>query len=78
MPFRIGAVNYSPIVREQQPSLNSPVLEGAKIDGQWGVIYSQYSLSNGWEQLGFAYNRGYADADALRIGVNLFAYAMTH
>lgn len=78
MPFKVRTVDYSSIVKEQNPSLNAPRLEGIAIDGQVAVIYSPLSLANGWEQLGFAYNRGYGDADSLRIGVNLLAYAMTH
>ena len=78
MPYRITTVDYENIVKVQNPSLNVPAMEGITIDGQLGVIYSSLSLSNGWEQLKFAYNRGYASDDALRIGVNLFAYALTH
>ncbi len=78
MPFKVTTVDYESIVKVQNPSLNTPVLEGIRIDGQLGVIYSPLSLSNGWEQLDFAYNRGYASDDALRLGVNLFAYALTH
>ena len=78
MPYKIRTVDYSPLVQAQAPSLNSPTLEGITIDGQLAVIYSQYGLSNGWEQLGYAYNRGYTDPDALRLGVNIFAYALTH
>jgi hypothetical protein len=78
MPNRIGAVDYSPVVKAQNEELNAPVLEGIKIDGQLAVVYSPLSLSNGWEQLGFAYNRGYADADAIQIGVNILSYALTH
>ncbi|MCD6303532.1 MAG: DUF4159 domain-containing protein [Planctomycetes bacterium] len=78
MPFKITTVDYENLVKVQNPDLNVPVLEGIKIDGQLGVIYSPLSLSNGWEELSFAYNRGYACEDALRIGVNLLAYALTH
>jgi hypothetical protein len=78
MPFEIRSVNYTELVRAQHPKLNAPSVEGIFVDGQLAVIYSPLSLSNGWEQMGFAYNRGYADADALRIGVNLIAYALTH
>jgi hypothetical protein len=78
MPFRIRAVTYSALVKAQQPQLNAPTLEGIEIDGQIAVIYSSLSLSNGWEQLGFAYNRGYGDRDAVRLGVNIIAYALTH
>lgn len=56
----------------------APQLEGVEIDGRLAVIYSKLSLSAGWEQLPRAYNCGYADADALRLGVNLFLYAASH
>ena len=78
VPYTVRAVDYTDLVKSQDSSLNAPTLEGIAIDGQLGVIYSSYSLSNGWEQLGFAYNRGYSDADSLRLGVNIFAYAVTH
>lgn len=78
MPYRILTVDYTDMVKAQNPALNAPSLEGITIDGQLGVIYSALSLSNGWEQIGFAYNRGYADSDALRLGVNVFCYALTH
>jgi len=54
------------------------MLEGITVAGQLGVIYSSMGLACGWEQLGLAYNRGYADIDALRLGVNIITYAMTH
>jgi len=78
MPNKVRAVEYSPLVKAQNAGLNAPALEGIKIDGQLAVIYSPLSLANGWEQLGFAYNRGYADTDAIGIGVNILSYALTH
>jgi len=78
MPYTIRTVDYTKLVKAQQPSLNTPTLQGITIDGQLAVIYSSVGLSNGWEQLGFAYNRGYADADSLRLGVNMLSYALTH
>ena len=44
------------------------------MDGQLPVIYSPLSMSAGWEQLPRAYNKGYADEDALKLGVNVFMY----
>lgn len=78
MPTKIGAVDYTAMVKTQDPGLNAPTLEGIAIDGQLCVIYSSFGLSNGWEQLGFAYNRGYSDQDALKLGVNVFSYALMH
>lgn len=78
MPHKIRTVDYTDLVKAQQPALNTPSLQGITIDGQLAVIYSSVGLANGWEQLGFAYNRGYSDTDALRIGVNILSYALTH
>jgi len=78
MPYNTKNVNYTDMAKSRNPALNTPVLEGIKIDNQLSVIYSKYGLSNGWEQLGFAYNTGYEDKDALKLGVNIFAFALTH
>lgn len=78
MPLAIGAVRYTPLVQVSGSAAGAPALEGVTIDGRLGVIYSPLSLSNGWEQLPFAYNRGYADEDAIRLGVNILAYGMLH
>ena len=78
MPYKIRSVEYSEIVKAQSPSLDAPSLEGIYLAGQLSVIYSPLSLSNGWEQLPFAYNRGYAAGDSMRLGANIFAYALTH
>lgn len=77
-PFQITTVNYTAMVKAANPALNAPMLEGITVAGQLGVIYSSMGLASGWEQLGLAYNRGYADTDALRLGVNIITYAMTH
>jgi hypothetical protein len=55
-----------------------PDLEVIQVDGQIRVIYSPLSMSAGWEQLPRAYNKGYADDDALKLGVNVFLYAVSH
>ncbi len=78
MPFQVARVDYTELQLVRRPGLDAPTLEGIAIDGQLGVIYSSVGLTNGWERLGYAFNRGYADADALRLGVNIFTYALTH
>ncbi|MBI5725284.1 MAG: DUF4159 domain-containing protein [Planctomycetes bacterium] len=77
-PYKIRNVDYTDMVKAVDPSINAPILLGIQIEGQLGVIYSPLGLSCGWEQLGFAYNRGYSDSDSLRLGVNILAYALTH
>jgi hypothetical protein len=76
-PNKIRTVDYSDLVKAKD-NVNTPSLEGITADGQLSVIYSPFGLAAGWEQLGFAYNRGYADADSLRLGVNILAYALMH
>jgi len=76
--FPIGSVNYTDLVRSEMPELNAPTLEGLEIDGRLAVVYSRFSLGCGWEQFPHPYNRGYAQDDAVRLGVNIFAYGMTH
>ncbi len=78
MPYKIGVVRYTPLAAAQLGDLSAPVLEGVTIEQQLAVVYSPLGLGNGWEQLGFPFNRGYADADAVRLGVNILAYALTH
>jgi hypothetical protein len=78
MPYTIASVDYAPLVKAQAGAPKGPSLEGISLGGQLAVVYSPLALSNGWEELPFAYNRGYSDADSLRLGVNIFAYAMTH
>jgi hypothetical protein len=76
--YPVRQVSYTALVKDESPNLRVPALEGITRDGLLCVIYSRYSLSNGWEQMPFPYNRGYADADALKLGVDIFVHGMTH
>jgi hypothetical protein len=60
------------------PSVHSPVLEAIDMDGALPVIYSPLSLSVGWEELPQPYNKGYADQDAIKLGVNILIYMVSH
>lgn len=71
-------VQLSPLGQQLAPGVNSPQIEAIEVDGQYTVLYSPLSLSAGWEQLPRAYNRGYADEDALKLGVDLFMYVVSH
>jgi hypothetical protein len=72
-------VRYAPLAAQLLGAKDGPpVLEAIEVDGTYPVIYSKLSLSGGWEQLPRAYNKGYADEDALKLGVNIFMYAVTH
>jgi hypothetical protein len=71
-------VRLSPLAAETMGRAISPKLEVIEVDGTLPVIYSPLSMSAGWEQLPRAYNRGYADEDSLKLGVNVFMYLVTH
>ncbi len=74
----IRHVELAALAKHLNPGMNTPRLRVIEIDGQLPVIYSPLSMSAGWEQLPRAYNDGYADQDALRLGVNVFMYVVSH
>ncbi|MBV8781323.1 MAG: DUF4159 domain-containing protein [Phycisphaerae bacterium] len=71
-------VALAPMGQRLSPGIDTPQLEAIEVDGTLPVIYSSLSMSAGWEQLPRAYDKGYADEDALKMGVNVFMYEVTH
>jgi hypothetical protein len=71
-------VRLAPLAQAELPGVDSPQLEAIEVDGQYPVIYSPLSMSAGWEQLPRAYDKGYADGDALKLGVDVFMYVVSH
>jgi hypothetical protein len=76
--FPIQKVEYTPLALHDHPGLDRPTLEGISIDNQLRVIYSPFGLVNGWSGAPNPYAREYAGNDALRLGINILVYAMTH
>lgn len=76
--FPIQKVEYTPLVLHDQPGLDRPALEGISIENQLRVIYSPYGFVNGWSGAPNPYAREYVGNDALRLGINILVYAMTH
>ncbi len=75
---KIGKVTYSGIVRQRQPDLVHPVLEGVTLGGVLAVVYSPYGLGTQWDGMERPYAKCYSSKDALRLGMNVIVYAMTH
>ena len=75
---KIGKVSYSGIVRQNQPELNVPLLEGVTLGGVLSVIYSSYGLGTQWDGMERPFAKCYSSEDALRIGMNAIVYSMTH
>ena len=71
-------VQLAPQARTLFGNITQPKLEVIEVDGMLPVIYSRLSMSAGWEQLPRAYNVGYADDDAVKLGVNVLMYVTSH
>ena len=76
--FNTTKCSYTDLAKQEYGNITTPTLEGITRDGQLVVVYSRFALGNGWEQFNHPYSRGYSSTDALRIGINLVVYAMTH
>lgn len=76
--YKISKVEYTPAVQRLEPKLDTPMLEGITLDGDLRVIYSKYDLGGGWQGSEHPQGKGYARGDALRLGINIVTYAMTH
>ncbi len=76
--FKLQTVKYTPLVSAIRPDLKFPLIEAVMKDGIPVVIWSHYSLGNGWEQLPNPYAKAYSDEDALKLGTNILVYALTH
>ena len=71
-------VSYTPFLAQMQPELRTPALEGIEVSGMMNVIYSGYDIGCGWEMMEHPYALGYESKDALRLGLNILMYAITH
>ena len=76
--FKIGQVELTSLGRTYFPDLHRPWLEEIEINGRLAVIYSQLALANGWEGIEHPFSAGYVMSDALRLGVNIVIYNLTH
>jgi hypothetical protein len=53
-------------------------LEGIQIGGTTAVLYCPYGLGGGWRGFDHPFGRDVAHQDAVKLGVNIILYAMTH
>jgi len=75
---RITTVDYSQKLAKQRPELHNPTLEGISVNGQLAVIYSPVGLGTEWDGQTRPYALCYDSKDALKLGLNIMVYAMTH
>ena len=74
----VTKVAYSDWVRERQPKLTTPTLEGISSGGVLCVIYSKFGLVSQCDGLRRPYAMAYSRDDAVRLSANIITYAMTH
>jgi len=74
----VEEVRYTAAVLQLQPELTSPVLEGILIDGDLRILYSPYDVACGWLGCDYPLAKAYDADSSVRVGMNLFVYAMTH
>jgi len=80
MHYKIASVNHSQaaIVQRKLKNPGAPALEGILVNGQLAVVYSPLDLGCGWELKPHPYGVGYESRDAIRLGVNVVMYAVSH
>jgi hypothetical protein len=76
----IRAANFTQGAQVQKKLANPgvPALEGVIVDGQLVVVYSSLGIGCGWELKPCPYCVGYESQDAIKLGVNIVMYAVTH
>jgi len=75
---KIRAVQVTPALVRRFGNTIPPAFQGMNIEGRTAVIFSPFDLGGGWQGDDHPQARGYRTADALRLGMNLVTYAMTH
>lgn len=76
--FKITDAEYTPAARALRADLNTPRLEGIALHGDVKVIYSPYDLEAGWQGMEHPLALAYEPDSALKLGINIIMYAMTH
>ncbi len=76
--FDVHTVVYRPVVRQEQPELNVPVLEGVTIESRTVVVYSPYALGCGLDDSKCFTSRGLATPDAKKLAANIVLYALSY
>jgi hypothetical protein len=76
--FKLTDAAYTPAAAAARPGLTQPYLEGISLNGDLKVIYSPIDLETGWQGLNPPLARAWQPESALKLGVNIIMYAMTH
>lgn len=76
--YDIESVEYNAFM-QNSGELGPPLpLEGIALGATCPVIYTPYGIGGGWRGFDHPFGRDIANQDALRLGVNIVLYSMTH
>ncbi len=75
---RVDSVSYTAYVESLGDDPPALPLEGIQLGGTTAVIYSPYGIGGGWRGFDHPFGTDIAHADAVRLGVNIALYGMTH
>ncbi|MCR4315454.1 MAG: DUF4159 domain-containing protein [Planctomycetes bacterium] len=77
--YDIDSFGFTPFVNQNDSQGGGDfALEGVDIEGATRVIFSSFDLGNGWEMVDHPFTRGLDTETALKLGVNIIVYSMTH
>lgn len=71
-------ITYTQSALKDNQDLKQPEFEGLFLDERIAVLYTPYDLNSGINRESNAYAKGVTDDDALKIGINIITYALSH
>jgi hypothetical protein len=74
----IERIVYTPMAMKDNDTLEFPEFYGLFVDGRLAVLYCPYDLMSGINRESNAYAKGVGADDALRLGINMVTYALSH
>jgi len=78
--YKVASVNYTQaaVVQNKLSNPGPPRLEGLMVDGNLAVVFTPLDMGCGWELKPHPFGVGYESPDAVRLGVNIVMYAVSH
>ena len=76
--YDIQGVGYADYVGQLGEDVPPLPLEGISLGGSTPVIYCPYGIGGGWRGFDHPFGRDVACGDAMKLGVNIVLYSMTH
>jgi len=76
--YKVKSVSYTPWAEVAQESLPKLPVEGVQAGGVTCVVYCPFGLGGGWRGFDHPYGRDIAADDAMKLGVNIVLYSLTH